>query len=117
MTKELLIYAAIMLIGVFVSAIAQVLLKKEAALTHDSTIREYLNPRVICAYLIFFAATFLSIFAYQVVPLSMGAILESTGYLYVTIFGVLVFQEKINGTKLFALLLIIVGIIVYSLLG
>lgn len=117
MNTQLLIYSAIMLAGVFISSIAQVLLKKASMKKYDTIVQEYLNPKVIIAYIIFFGATFLSIFAYRVVPLSMGAILEATGYIYVTIFGVVIFKEKISGLKLIALGMIIAGIVVYSLLG
>lgn len=117
MNKQLLAYASLMLLGTFVSAVAQVLLKKEAQVRHESVMQEYLNPRVIIAYLIFFGATFLSIYAYKVVPLSMGPILEATGYLYVTVFGAVIFKEKIGGMKIFALVLIIGGIAVYAMLG
>ena len=117
MNKQLLLYASIMLLGTFISSVAQVLLKKEAQVKHASVIQEYLNARVIIAYIIFFGATFLSIYAYKVVSLSMGPILEATGYIYVTAFGAAIFKEKINRTKLFALLLIIVGIVIYSLMG
>ena len=117
MNTQLLIYASIMLAGTFISSIAQVLLKKEAMKPHETVIGEYLNPRVIIAYLIFFASTFLCIYAYKVVPLSMGPILEATGYIYVTIFGITIFKEKISGMKIMALLLIIGGIVIYATLG
>jgi multidrug transporter EmrE-like cation transporter len=117
MNDHLFSYACLMLLGVFISSIAQVLLKKAAQRQYDSVIKEYLNARVISAYVIFFAATFLSIFAYRVVPLSMGAILEATGYIYITVFSVCIFHEKINKEKLIALGLIIAGIVIYSLLG
>ncbi len=117
MDSRVLSYAALMLLGVFISAIAQVLLKKTAQRDYPSVWAEYLNARVIIAYAIFFGATFLSIFAYRVVPLSMGAILEATGYIYVTVFGVVIFGEKMSGLKLAALGLIVSGIIVYALLG
>lgn len=117
MNKQLLAYASFMLVGTFISSVAQVLLKKAAGEKHGSIIREYLNPKVVIAYAVFFGATFLSIFAYRVVPLSMGAILEATGYIYVTIFGVTIFKEKISGLKVLALILIICGIAVYALLG
>lgn len=117
MNRQTLAYAAVMLAGVFISSIAQVLLKKEAQKEHDSVLREYLNAPVIIAYIIFFGATFMSIYAYRVVPLSMGAILEATGYVYVTIFGVAIFKEKLNLTKLLALGLILAGIAVYAVLG
>ena len=117
MDKQVLLYAMIMLIGVFISSIAQVLLKKASQKKYDSVLKEYLNAPVIIAYAIFFSATLLSVFAYRVVPLSMGAILEATGYIYVTIFSVSIFKEKIDGKKLVALGLIITGIIVYSVFG
>ncbi len=117
MNNRLLSYACLMLLGVFISSVAQVLLKKAAQHQYDSVVKEYLNVRVISAYAIFFGATFLSIFAYRVVPLSMGAILEATGYIYITIFSVCIFHEKINKKKLIALAMILTGIAVYSLLG
>ncbi len=117
MNTQLLVYASIMLVGVFMSSVAQVLLKKEAGKVHDSVIKEYLNLRVVIAYLIFFFATFLAIYAYKVVPLSLGPILEATGYIYVTIFGVVFFKEKVGGLKIIALALIIGGIVVYALWG
>lgn len=117
MNQKVFIYAGFMLIGTFISSIAQVLLKKEAERPHESIIREYLNPRVIIAYIIFFAATLLGIYAYKVIPLSMGAILEATNYIYVTVFGAVFFKEKISGMKLIALALILAGIAVYAGFG
>ena len=117
MNGQLILYACIMLLGVFISSVAQVLLKKAAQKQYGSVLEEYLNWPVITAYAIFFAATFLSIYAYKVVPLSMGPILEATGYIYVTIFGVTIFHEKLDRWKLIALALIIGGIIAYSARG
>lgn len=117
MNKTLLFHAALMLCGTFISSVAQVLLKKAAQQEYDSVWKEYLNARVIAGYAIFFAASFLSILAFRVVPLSMGPILEATGYLYVTIFGSLIFKEKITGQKIAALVLILAGISVSALLG
>lgn len=117
MDKKLLIYALIMAFGVFISACSQVLLKKSSQEKHKSKLKEYLNPKVIIAYFIFFAATLLSIYAYKVVPLSMGPIIEATSYIYVSVFGVLIFKEKLSRRKLAALIMIISGIIIYSVLG
>lgn len=117
MDKKLALYAAVMLLGVFLSSIAQVMLKKSAQKKHHSLLREYLNVPVMAAYAIFFLATFLSIYAYKVIPLSMGPVLESTGYLYVTIFGVTIFHERLSLQKVVALGMILVGIAVYSLFG
>ena len=110
-------YAAILLLGVFLSAVSQVMLKKAAVRTYDSKLKEYLNPLVIFAYTLFVGTTLLSVYAYKGISLSMGPVLEATSYLYVTVFGVLIFKEKLSGRKVLALALIIGGILVYSIFG
>ena len=91
------------------------MLKKSAMKQYDSKIKEYMNPLVIIAYIMFVGTTFLSIIAYKGIPLSMGPILEATSYIYVTFFGVKIFGEKLNLRKVVAMGLIIFGIIVYAL--
>ena len=113
----MLSYALLMLLGVFISSVAQVMLKKASQREYASVWKEYLNVFVISAYAIFFAATFLSIFAYRVIPLSLGVILETTGYLYITVFSITVFHEKIEMKKLAALGLIVLGIVIYAVSG
>ncbi|MBQ8317202.1 MAG: multidrug ABC transporter [Lachnospiraceae bacterium] len=115
MNKTTILYSCVLLIGVFISAISQVLLKKASMKEYESRIKEYLNPLVIIAYTMFVGTTFLSIIAYKGIPLSMGPVLEATSYIYVTFFGVKIFHEKLNAKKIFALILIIGGIIVYSI--
>lgn len=117
MDKKILLYSLFMLFGVFIGAVSQVLLKKAAQKHYDAWWKEYANPLVIIAYGIFFGATFCSILAYKVVPLSMGPILEATSYIYVTIFGVTIFHEKLTPKKIAALTLILAGIAVYAVLG
>lgn len=117
MTETELIYSSVLLIGVFVSAVSQVMLKKAALREYDSPIKEYLNPLVIFAYVLFVGCTLLTVFAYRGIPLSWGPVLEATSYIYVTVFGVIFFQEKITPKKLLALVLIVTGIIVYAALG
>jgi len=107
-------YAAVYLFGVFISAVSQVLLKKEALKEHDNIIKEYVNPSVVFAYVLFFAATLMSIFAYKAIPLSLGPILEATSYIYVVAFGALFFKERITKKKVCALSLIIIGIVIFS---
>lgn len=117
MNKTVLLYSCVLLLGVFISAISQVMLKKAAMKKHESVLKEYLNPLVIFAYVLFVGTTFLSILAYKGIPLSMGPILEATSYIYVTIFGVVIFKEKMNLKKVVALGMIIVGIVVYAIAG
>lgn len=117
MSDSLLLYSGILLVSVFISAVSQVLLKISANRSHESAVREYANPLVIGAYAIFLLSTLMTVYAYRVVPLSLGPVLESTSYLYVTAFGALIFKEKITVKKLVALALIVGGICVFALLG
>lgn len=115
MSQSVLLYAGFSLFGVFISSISQVMLKKSAMRSHASALKEYLNPLVVFAYVLFVGATLLSVLAYKGIPLSMGPVLDATGYLYVTFFGVVIFHERVTPRKLIALALIIAGIVVYAL--
>lgn len=117
MDKTAVLYSLILLAGVFISAVSQVLLKKSALKQYDNPVKEYMNPLVIVAYIMFFGTTLLSVAAYRGIPLSLGPVLEATSYIYVTVFGVKFFGEKINRKKVCALAVIIIGILVYALWG
>ncbi len=105
----------IAMLGVFVSAVAQVLLKKEALVEHDRVIDEYLNARVVVASLMMLASTLMLVFALRVIPVTADPIIEATSYVYVTIFGVVIFKERVNRRKTAALALILLGIFIYAL--
>lgn len=115
--SPLLLYSCILLLGTFISAVSQVLLKKATLRHYDTRLAEYLNFRVILAYTLFFLSSLMCIFAYRVVPLSFGPVLESTSYVYVTIFGAIFFKEKVTPKKLVALALILIGIGIFTLAG
>lgn len=107
-------YIILFLVAVFISSTSQILLKKSAGNVHRDRWGEYLNIPVVSAYLSFFVATLLTVEAYKYVPLSMGSILESTGYIWVAIMGKCFLKEELNRKKILGLLLIISGIIVFS---
>ena len=109
------LFSLIFIFGVFISSLSQIILKKSAMSQYESKIKEYLNPKVIFAYTIFFGATFCSIFAYKVIPLSFGPILESAGYIFVSLFSWLLLKERISKRKIIGLILIIRGIAIYAL--
>lgn len=103
----------LVLFSVFISAVAQILLKKSANRIHEKKIYEYLNGYVICAYLILFSAMLINVFALKYVPVSAMPILESTSYLYVALFGVVLFKEKLTRTTKIGLTVIFLGVILY----
>jgi len=108
-------YALIMLSGTFIASISQIVLKKSAEKEYPSKIAEYLNPMVMGAYIFFFGASFCAMMGYKKVPLSIGPILEATGYIWVAILGKIFLGEKISKKKGLGLVVIIAGIIIASL--
>ena len=113
--NEKILFSLIFVAGVLISSISQIILKKSAEKEYPSKIREYLNVRVIFAYIIFFGATLCSILAYTKIPLSLGPILESSGYFFVAVLSYIFLKEKISKQKMLGLSIIIIGIIIYAL--
>jgi len=107
-------YALIFLSGVLISAFSQILLKIEARKEHKSWIYEYLNVRVILAYMMFVGATMVTIYCYKVLPLSMGSLLDSCGYVFVTLLGYFILKEKISKRKIMGIVLVLIGVLTAS---
>lgn len=108
-------YIALFLFSVFISSVSQIMLKTSANKEYTRWIDEYLNPKVIIAYGLFFVSSLLTVFAYKYVPLSMGPILEATGYVFVSALGYFILKEKIGKRKIFGLIVIVLGIIVFNM--
>ena len=108
-------YIAILLFNVFLGSVSQVMLKMASQKEYRSFWAEYLNPMVVVAYSIFLLTTMITVTVYRVLPISLGLVLESTSYIYITVFGVLIFKEKLNGKRCLGLALIVSGILLYSL--
>lgn len=115
MTQTQIPYLLLYLLSTFLASVSQVLLKKAAMREHSSLLAEYTDWRVLLGYGLFVGCTLLTMLAYKGVPLNVGPVLEATGYLYVTVFGIVIFHEKMNPKKIGALVLIIVGILIYAL--
>lgn len=108
-------YVLLFVFSVFISSVSQTILKTSADKKYDNWLQEYLNLKVIVAYGIFFLSSLITVVAYKYVPLSLGPILESCGYIFVTLLGFFVLHEKIGKKKLMGLFVILVGIVVFNL--
>ena len=111
--SRLEISVCILLFSVFISSVSQILLKKAADRTYESSLKEYLNPLVIGAYGMFFCSVILTMLALKYVPLSMS-ILESTGYIFVSVMGYFFLKEKFTKRKLAGFALILAGVIIFN---
>lgn len=70
----------ILILSVIIASFAQILLKKSAAKTYSSPIREYLNVYVICGYGMMFLSMFITVLAYRGLDFSNVPVIESLGY-------------------------------------
>lgn len=107
-------YYVLYLFSVLVASLSQVILKKSAMIHYETRLKEYLNPYVMGAYFFFFGSSLLTTLAYRGVPLTLAPVLESTGYIYVGILGMLILKEKLSRRKIIGNLLIVGGIFVYA---
>ena len=84
-----------MLAGTFFTAISQVLLKQSANKKYSNPLLEYLNWRVI--------------------DMRFGPVIDTAAYVFVLIFSRVILNEKITKGKLVGNLLIIAGILIYTM--
>lgn len=115
MKNELLVYSMIYVLAVFISAVSQIMLKMSARKQYKSRIYEYMNPLVILSYGLFFSCTLITMLAYRKVPLSLGQILESSGYIFVTILGTTILKEKLSRKKMIGMAVILFGIFIFTM--
>ena len=108
-----MIYYIIMVLGVVIAGFSQVLLKKSSDKTYSSRIYEYLNPYVIIGYGMMVLSTVCSLIAYKGMAYSSGPVLESVGYIFITLLSLGFFREKLTINKVLGNALIILGIVVF----
>lgn len=109
------LYIFLFVFSVFISSVSQTILKTSAEKKYDNRLQEYLNPKVIRAYGIFFLSSLITVVAYKYVPLSLGPILESCGYIFITLLGYFILHEKVGKKKLIGLIVILMGISIFNM--
>ena len=108
-------FMLLMLAGTFFTAISQVLLKQSANKKYSNPLLEYLNWRVIVAYGIFFGVLLLNTWCYTKVDMRYGPVIDTAAYVFVLLLSRFILNEKITKGKLIGNLIIIAGILVYTL--
>lgn len=107
-------YYILVISSVFLAACAQMLLKQGARQEYAQWWRQYLNGWVIGGYAIMFSTMMLNIFAMSKgVQVKEVSIIESMSYLFVPALSFVIFKEKLTWRKIFAIAIIITGVIVF----
>ena len=109
----MIIYYIVMVLGVIIAGFSQILLKKSSMKTYSSHIYEYLNPYVIIGYGMMVVSTVCTLIAFKGMAYSSGPVLESLGYLFITILSMGFFKEKLTLNKVVGNMLIILGIVIF----
>ncbi|MBQ7613579.1 MAG: EamA family transporter, partial [Butyrivibrio sp.] len=102
-----------MMLSELISASSQMLLKKSASKEHDSVIKEYLNPWVICGYGMLFIAMVISIFCYKGLGYMGVVVMEPINYIIVMVMSRLIFKEKFTKRKMIGMGCIVLGILIF----
>ena len=108
-------YFLLMFAASFFTAVSLVLLKQSSDNVHKSWIYEYLNWRVITAYGISFSVLLLNTYAYTKVDMKYGAVIDTFSYVFVMILSYFLLKERFNRGQLIGNLIIITGVMVYTL--
>ena len=108
-------FMLLMLAGTFFTAISQVLLKQSANKKYSNPLLEYLNWRVIVAYGIFFGVLLLNTWCYTKVDMRYGPVIDTAAYVFVLLLSHFILKEKITKGKIMGNLIIIAGILIYTL--
>ena len=108
-------YMLILFATTFFTAFSQVLMKQSAQIEHKNWIYEYLNWRVILAYGIAFSVLMVNTYAYTEVEIKYASIIDTFSYVKVMVFSYLILKEQFTRTQLIGNLIIIAGILVYTL--
>lgn len=103
-------------LGVLGASCSQILLKKSAVKFHHSMLAEMLNWQVLVAYSVFFASVIINVIALRYgVKVKDLPILEALGYIFVPLLSYFFLGEKLNKKNVFAMILIIGGIVLFYL--
>ena len=108
-------YLMLMFVGTFFAAVSQILLKQSADRTYNRPFGDYLNWGVITSYGIYCGFLFLNTWCYTKIDMKYGSIIDTCCYVFVMLLSCLILKEKITRRKLAGNLLIICGVMIYTM--
>lgn len=109
------LFYGIMFLGIFIAGVAQILLKKSAGKQYTYWWRQYVNAYVISGYALMVLSTVCTVIAMRKVPLTSTPVWNSMGILWATFWGRVIFKERLSKDKGIGVVLVLIGIIVFSL--
>ncbi|HRF48137.1 MAG TPA: EamA family transporter [Anaerolineales bacterium] len=106
---------ALYALGVFLSALSQVLLKVSADRNWPNRFRVYANKYVGGAYGLMLLSFALSSLALRDMRASLAPVIESASFIFVLVFGRVLFRDSVKVRQVLGVILIVLGMIVFGL--
>ena len=110
------LFYILMLSSAAITAFSQIILKKSADKKHKGFIFEYINPYVLFSYVCYFGVLVPNVFIYTKVDYRFGVVINSMASVFVMVFSKLMLKETITRRRIWGNVLIILGIVIFSLL-
>lgn len=105
-------YIFLLILSIFIASVSQILLKKGAISDYKNI---YINKFSLSGYFILLFSTLLTRIAYGNINLSYGLLLESLSFIFVPTMSYLFLKENVNIKTRFGMIIIIIGVIIYTL--
>lgn len=99
------------ILSIVIASYSQVLLKKGAMNTKNIFINKY----TIIGYFLMIISTLFSLIGYNGVSMNLSQVLQILGFFFISLFSHFILHEEIEKNTKIGLLIIIIGIVVYSL--
>ena len=103
-------------VSAFITAASQILLKKSADRQYKHILFEYLNPYVIISYMCYVGVLALNVFIYTKIDYRFGVVINSLSMVLVMILAKVILKERLGRKRIAGNILIVIGIICFTLL-
>lgn len=103
-----------LILSIILTSFSQILLKKGST-NNKSFLKNFIDINILFGYFLFFLVTILNVYALQKFEYKTLTSLVPISYVLVSFLSFIFFQEKINLTKIVGTLLIIIGIVIFSI--
>ncbi len=103
------------ILGVFLTAVSQLLMKLGARQRMKSRLRLYLNVYMLTAYSTLVLVTLLNLYAYHEIPLKVGLMLSPLALILVGILSSWLLKERLTRLQIFGAFVILMGVTVFNL--
>jgi multidrug transporter EmrE-like cation transporter len=104
-------------LAVLLTGISQTLLKMGARKKFEKKVfmAAYFNPYTVTAYGLFLAVTLFSVNALKEIPLKVFYSFTALNFLVVMVFSHFVLKESVSKKQIFAISLIILGVVIFNI--